>query len=55
LCLTENRSKMTTQLNKGPLGEIVLDIYREVGEGNFLNRICTEATTGVLNAVIKLS
>jgi len=44
---------MTTKLQTGPLGEIVLDIYREVGDGNFLNRVCKEATTGVLQVIIK--
>jgi hypothetical protein len=28
-------------------GDIVLNVYRDTGEGNFLNRVCTDEATDV--------
>jgi hypothetical protein len=42
--------KMSTTPKTGALEEIILEIYRETGAGNFLNRVCKDAATGVVPA-----
>jgi hypothetical protein len=32
---------------KATRGEIVFNIYRDIGEGNFLNRVCKDKATDV--------
>lgn len=38
---------MTSANKKGSSGEVVFNIFRDVGEGNFLNRICKDEGTDV--------